>query len=207
MSLTPETPGNGLPYRDLSFAQALQDLNTINMLQALLILAINTICALCPGFACELWNHYSNGTGEDFNIDPRVILRDEFADAVEYERRILAEKAARACSGPVGTVCTVEVDSLWRTVNFEKSGDLQFGVGHMRYRLRGTCTVTVGERGSDVSAVYSLDVYKDWNFDGGKAVGGVSLDLFAAMQFYGVGQEFRMFGTATGFQYSTWVSR
>lgn len=169
---------------------------------------ISAACARGLTLTCQAWQHYIDATGADFAVDPRQLLDDpNFFEDVTIKTALLEIAGAEACSGGAGTTCTFNADSKWQVTSFTKE-DYAYGIGHARFRLFGQEVVTIQQNGAKrVDFDYSIQLYKDWNFDAGKVAQpkpfGFSMSIplapFAALPAKGYAQEFSMTGYSGGF--------
>lgn len=181
-----------------------------NPANALTITGYDTLglgsCAALLELTCELWGHYRGATGEDkeVNVDSLLDIDDAFrtgdgddadkAWGAEEVVKIWAKEAEAGCGASEN--CSFEGDSQWMGTKFD-SFDGQVGIGNAEMRI--TATMEVAGSGSDrkVYTRYSVQLYKDWNFDSTKSKFGIPLGPFGKMHEYGVSREYAMVGTST----------
>ncbi|WP_405830208.1 MULTISPECIES: hypothetical protein [unclassified Streptomyces] len=64
-------------------------------------------------------------------------------------------------------------------------------------RITAQMDVAGSGPGRKVKASYTVELYKDWNFDKDKSAKGISLEPFAEMHEYGVAREYAMVGKSS----------
>ncbi|MFI7677915.1 RHS repeat-associated core domain-containing protein, partial [Actinophytocola sp. NPDC049390] len=197
----PYTPTDSSPYKELSTSDQIHNSDLLASQSMLLAEGVGAVCAMYDELACALWNRYADHSGADFIVDPSELVKDpDFGDRVSEEKDVLVELATAECRGQGRSVCTVAIDSRWRDGQFENNDSHKFGIGNFKFRIRGQIEVSIGSDGTTTAkGKYSLDMYKDWNFDRNKSVFGglVSLEQFAMMPGLGIAREFAMYGTST----------
>ncbi|WP_404960030.1 hypothetical protein [Streptomyces sp. 147326] len=155
---------------------------------------------------CDLWDHYLTGGGMDKNVDvDELLATDEgfrIGDENDHDKavgveEILQEWAAEASAG-CGTAesCSFEGDSEWRGTHFTDP-DGAFGIGNAEMRITAQMDVVRSGSEQQVKARYTVELYKDWNFDKNKSALGISLEPFAEMHEYGVAREYAMVGKSS----------
>ncbi|MBB5803447.1 RHS repeat-associated protein [Saccharothrix ecbatanensis] len=199
---SPETPNSNAPYKEMTVLDAGDP--GVQQLNEQLSATIGGVCATLNKLACQLFMHYADRSGTDFEVDLGELVKDkDFTTRVNDEMSTLDGLATNACQGAAGTTCVFTVDSRWQDVAFKADRSNKLGIGHAKFRIQGTLSVTVGQNGSSVQSSYTLGVNKRWDFDPDDAVdyGFISLAPYASMPAAGLAQEYVMRGT-TGMTYN-----
>ncbi|MEU4157400.1 ALF repeat-containing protein, partial [Actinoplanes sp. NPDC026670] len=191
----PTTPGENGPFggKDIPWDEPTAAME----MRAQLWMTIQGVCEVSgrDGQACALWWHYYNRTGADFIASVDNYLKDrQFKAAVDESREQMLAQARSKCVSSGRATCEYWMDSLWFGVSMTENIDYRLGVRGVQLRLRGPITVTVTNGQATVSGQYAVDVYKDWNFDHGEEIWGISFDDYADMHSYGIAREFTVRG-------------
>ncbi|MFD8416872.1 hypothetical protein ACFV2Q_34925 [Streptomyces sp. NPDC059650] len=162
-------------------------------------------CTSRLDLTCDLWTHYVTGDGEDKNVDVDDLLNtdsgfssgkgvDKASTGVDNVVQGWATEARSSCGS--GESCSFSLDSQWIGTQFSGS-DGAVGIGHAQMRIVGKMEVSGTGSHRTVTTEYTVELYKDWNFDKGKTAKGISLKPFAEMHEYGVAREYAMVGKSS----------
>ncbi|MFD1367023.1 ALF repeat-containing protein, partial [Actinoplanes sichuanensis] len=194
----PTTPGDNGPFggKDIPWDEPTAAME----MRAQLWVTIQGVCAVSGynGQACALWRHYYNRSGADFIASVDNYLKDrQFKAAVDESREQMLAQARSKCISSGRATCEYWMDSRWFGVSMTENIDYRLGVRGVQLRIRGPITVTVTNGQATVSGQYGVDVYKDWNFDHGEEIWGISFDDYADMHSYGIAREFTVRGRSS----------
>ncbi|MCX5179231.1 RHS repeat-associated core domain-containing protein [Streptomyces virginiae] len=163
-------------------------------------------CLAVQPLTCEMWGHYRGNSGDDkeVNVDSLLDMDEAFriGDGNDEDRAWGAEEVLKQWAGEAqrncGATenCTFEGNSAWVGTKFN-SFDGAVGIGNAEMQI--TANVEVAGSGADrrVYTQYSVQLYKDWNFDKYKSKFGIPLAPFAELHEYGVAREYAMVGTSS----------
>ncbi|MEU8523951.1 hypothetical protein AB0C49_31060, partial [Streptomyces sp. NPDC048577] len=206
---SPATPSGNAPYgsdnhwytgMDLRQAPAVAEFTTLAMLA----------CAKGYSLTCELWGYYSTLAGGEKRVNVDSLLASDMGfktgKGVDRKSRgvnqVLTDWAEQARGRCEETSCTYSADSMWMGTQFT-SPDGAVAIGHAQMRLQGSVKVSGQGARRKVTVNYTVNLYKDWNFDKEKTaripiVGKeISLAPFARLHELGLAQEFKMVGVSS----------
>jgi hypothetical protein len=205
--LSPNTPTTSTAYQKLSLIDA--DSERVKRLSDKLATYVVGICAVYDELACNLWKRFGDLSGRDFTVDPGELAKDkDFARVIEDSKDELIKSAMKACPTQSNEECRYRIDSRWQDGDFEVDGSNHNGIGHFKYRLEGSLTLTRSSDGAvAVKGSYRLTMFKRWNFDREDTaylpgIGKVSLEPFAEMPAAGVGRPFDLEGVSDEIPFS-----
>jgi hypothetical protein len=142
--------------------------------------------------------HYLNNSGEDLDVDPALIARDnpKFAASVNQQLSEEVEDAIRRASGQAGT--PVQFSSDWKGVYLDEDRDWFLALGGMSHAVTGYAVVSPTNP-SQVEVHYETHVFDRYNWDEGKGVnfGPVSIsdDQMGALHTAGIAKEYSVRGS------------
>lgn len=180
-----------------------KDAFNLSLAKSNVLLGVLTKGACSRGLvmSCALWKHYGDDTGTDFELSANTVdnllgdkgVKGDIADQLE------AWKAEASGRCEKGEECIYSADSGWRKGEFQGM-DAKNAIGKVKWRINASVTVGADRR---VSATYSVDLFKNWNFDRGKKAEipylGVTIDLgqFLDLHEHGMAREYDMYGTSS----------
>ncbi|MET9962003.1 RHS repeat-associated core domain-containing protein [Streptomyces sp. NPDC006326] len=201
---TPKTPSENAPFRSKWHWY-----ETYNLALATRVAEYDALtagaCAAHLDLTCELWNFYITGDGADRQVDVDDLLKTDpgFSAGKGVDSRsrgvdqVLHDWSVEA-RGKCGDVdsCSFSLDSQWIGTQFSGE-DGAVAIGHAQMRIVGKMEVSGDGAGRKVTSEYTVELYKDWNFDKAKEAKGLSLKPFAEMHEYGLAREFAMVGKSS----------
>jgi RHS repeat-associated protein len=178
--------------------------------------AMEYICSHYGGDACTYWKHYLGASGSAMQASPNdwYASNQKFAQSVQSNIDSANQVAIDSCGN--SSPCEYNFSTQWLPQASENGTSSEnafhYGVGSFEWKARGVIHVTTNSSGVKTATTnFGLEVYKNWNFDKGKAPLNVlnknmlntnisinvSVDGFARMPSLGMAREYVVSGTSS----------
>ncbi|MGW2271876.1 RHS repeat-associated core domain-containing protein [Streptomyces yangpuensis] len=200
----PHTPSENAPY-----ASKQRWHTSFNLLLALKVAGYYTLmggaCDAQLTLSCDLWEHYVDGNGKDKEVDVDELMApdegfftgeglDKGSRGVNEVLMDWAEEARGRCGSD--SSCSFDGDSAWvgtKFTNFDNAN----AIGHAVMRITATMEISGPGPTTTAKANYTVEIYKDWNFDKNEKAMHIPLKYFADMHEYGSAREYAMVGKSS----------